>query len=257
MITTHTILDEIVQQKQKEVALLKQLKTYTDFEQMPHFNRKCFSLKQKLSASSFGIIAEIKRKSPSAGIIREEIDPIQQAKLYEKNNVSGISILTDFEYFGGTISDLAAVRNVSTLPLLRKEFIIDEIQILEAKAHGADAILLIAEILSEFQIKSFTTLAQSIGLEVLLELHEPAMLHRIHSEVDIIGVNNRNLKIQETTIQTSVDLFPFLPPNILKITESGIKSQEELSYLKEVGYQGALIGESILKNNLNIEKLCY
>jgi indole-3-glycerol phosphate synthase len=256
MITTHTILDEIVQQKRKEVTLLKQEKTYTDFEKMPHFSRTCFSLKEHISSSSFGIIAEIKRKSPSAGIIREEINPIQQALLYEKNQVSGISVLTDFKYFGGTIHDLVAVRTVSTLPLLRKEFIIDEIQILEAKANGADAILLIAEILSELQIKSFTTLAQSIGLEVLLELHEPAMLHRIYSEVDLIGVNNRNLKVQETNIQTSVDLFPFLPPNILKITESGIKTQAELSFLKEVGYNGALIGESILKNHLNIEELC-
>jgi indole-3-glycerol phosphate synthase len=257
MITTHTILDEIVLQKHKEVALLKQQKTYADFEKMLYFTRTCHSLKQNIASSSFGIIAEIKRKSPSAGIIREEIDLIQQAKLYEMNQVSGISVLTDFEYFGGTVHDLEAVRNVSTLPLLRKEFIIDEIQILEAKAHGADAILLIAEILSEFQIKSFTTLAQSIGLEVLLELHEPAMLHRIYDQVDIIGVNNRDLKLQETRLQTSVDLFPFLPPNILKITESGIKTQEELLFLKEVGYQGALIGESILKNHLKIEELCY
>jgi indole-3-glycerol phosphate synthase len=256
MITTHTILDEIVLLKHKEVALLKQGKTYADFEKMPHFTRTCFSLKQNISARSFGIIAEIKRKSPSAGEINAQLDPAKQALLYESNRVAGISVLTDQYYFGGSINDLTVVRSVCNLPLLRKEFIIDEIQILEAKAHGADAILLIAEILSEYEIKAFTTLAQSLGLEVLLELHEAEMIHRLYSEVDIIGVNNRNLKLQKTDLQTSVDLFPYLPPNCLKITESGIRTKDELTFVKSLGYQGALIGESILKNDLKIEEIC-
>jgi indole-3-glycerol phosphate synthase len=248
-----SILDKIIATKRDEIKDLKQNKSFKDFEKSIYFQTPCHSLKTSLRNSNFGIISEFKRKSPSAGFITDR-NVLDQVSYYQNNGVSAISILTDSNYFGGTIEDILLVKQEVFVPILRKDFILDEIQIIESKAIGADVILLIAEILSKEEIISFTTLAQSLGMEVILELNHAFLFDKIYEEVDVIGVNNRDLAQQITKIQTSFDLYNFLPSNSIKISESGIKTVDELIRLKEIGYKGALIGESILKNeNLLLE----
>lgn len=242
------ILDQIIAQKRIEVADLKQRFTYHDFENCTHFKRPCISFKQAIKNADFAIIAEIKRKSPSAGALKLDLEIPVIAKEYLELGATAISCLTDELFFGGSIHDLELLRASTNLPILRKEFIIDEIQLFEAKANGADAILLIAEILSKEEALQLTIIAQSLGMEVLMEFHERSQLTKINELVDVIGVNNRNLKIQKTSVQNSVDLIDFLPTAAVKISESGIKTNEEIQLLKSIGYHGALIGESILKD---------
>jgi indole-3-glycerol phosphate synthase len=244
----HSILNQIVVHKLKEVKILKEQKTFQDFEKSIYFNDKCLSLKEKLIEKDFGIIAEFKRKSPSAGkiVTNKSIDFYIEA--YQQNGAAAISILTDKIYFEGCCDDIYLNRKNIQIPILRKEFIVDEIQIIESKAIGADAILLIAEILTKKQIILFTTLANSLGLEVVLELNKSSMLEKIYSEVDVIGVNNRDLSIQKTDLNTSFNINSYLPSNICKISESGITNKNEIIALKNSGFHGALIGESILKN---------
>lgn len=244
-----TILDTIIDHKRLEVDALKRKFKYTDFEESPLFSAPVVSLKSSILSRNFGIIAEIKRKSPSAGAINETIDVVQQGKLYEKSGAAAISCLTDNTFFGGSINDLKMLKEEVSIPVLRKEFIIDEIQLFEAKAAGADAILLIAEALEAEHALHLTIIAQSLGLEVLMECHDKKNLAKINDQVDIIGVNNRDLHLQKTAIESSFDLYPYLPENIVKISESGIKSRDEILKLSALGYQGALIGESILKQN--------
>lgn len=241
-----TILDTIVANKRLEINALKLNKSYSDFESSPLFNRKTISLTAKIKSQEFGIIAEIKRKSPSAGDINPNMDIIEQGIIYQDNNVSGISCLTDEVFFGGTITDLIALRRVVTTPILRKEFILDEIQLFESKAAGADAILLISEILDEKQALHLTIMAQQLGLEVIMECHDKTHLDFINDQVDIIGINNRNLHLQKTDLATSFELYPFLPKDKVLISESGIKTYSEILELSKTGYHGALIGESIL-----------
>jgi indole-3-glycerol phosphate synthase len=245
-----TILNTILENKRREVEELKKRFTIKDYEKMPLFTAETRSLKDSILNNNFGIIAEIKRKSPSAGSLNESIIPSLLGEEYEKSGAAGISVLTDFNYFGGSIEDVIEVKKNVTIPVLRKEFIIDEIQLFEAKAVGADAILLIAEALKEEQALHFTILAQSLGLEVIMEFHEKSQLSKINDEVDIVGVNNRNLKLQKTDISNSIELFDFLPKNKVLISESGIKTADELLQIANCGYHGALIGESILKSNL-------
>lgn len=244
-----TILDKIIETKLKEVKVLKQNFTYSDFENAPFFDHPSRSLTQSLKSKHFGIIAEIKRKSPSAGVINPDLNILDQADLYHQAGVSGISCLTDYHFFGGKIEDLLLLKSHSTIPLLRKEFIVDELQLFEAKANGADAVLLISEILNKQQILQFTIIAQSLGMEVILELHNKTELDKINDLVDIIGINNRDLKVQRTNIQNSFEMIHYLPKDKVLISESGIKTTEELLQLKENGYHGALIGESLLKND--------
>lgn len=241
------ILDQIIANKRTEIEQLKRDFSINDYEGFTYYNRKCISLKE--SISNFGIIAEIKRKSPSAGDIDPNLNPIFKVKEYEQFDASGISCLTDGNYFGGSVQDLEMIRPHTQLPILRKEFIIDEIQIFESKAIGADAILLIAEVLTKEEVLHFTILAQSLGMEVLLELHSPASLLKIYDQVDIIGINNRNLQKQETNLETSFEMIHLVPQNIPLISESGIRSQEELEQLQAAGFNGALIGESILNRS--------
>ena len=247
-----TILDTIVANKHIEVAALKQKKSYKDFEKSPLFSRDTVSLKTSITAQEFGVIAEIKRKSPSAGIINADINITEQGLAYQKNNAAGISCLTDQLFFGGTIADVQALREAVKIPILRKEFIIDEIQLFESKAAGADAILLISEILDSQKALHLTIMAQQLGLEVIMECHDKHHLDLINDQVDIIGINNRNLHLQKTDINTSFELYPFLPKDKVLISESGIKSHSEIIELMKTGFHGALIGESILnKTNPN------
>ncbi len=242
-----TILDKILKNKRLEVDELKTKFTLKDFESSPFFSQKTRSLKAALLAHPFGIIAEIKRKSPSAGEIIQ-LDPKELAKSYEIGGACAISVLTDFTFFGGSTEDLMEVKKVTHLPVLRKEFIIDEIQLFQAKASGADAVLLIAEALTEQEALHFTIIAQNLGMEVLMEFHEKSQMKKINSQVDIIGVNNRDLKRQITDINTSLNSIDFLPKEKIKISESGISNSNEIQLLAQAGYRGALIGESILKN---------
>lgn len=244
------ILDKIVIDKRKEVDLKKQLIPIEVFENTPFFNHKTISLSKKLRSSNTGIIAEFKRKSPSKSVINNTASVKDVAVGYELAGVCGMSVLTDEIYFGGTLDDLITAREHCNLPLLRKEFIIDEYQILEAKAFGADAILLIAAILTRAEIKQFSELAKSLKLDVLLEVHNEAELQKsIMPSLDLLGVNNRNLKTFEVSLETSKSLSKLIPDDFVKVSESGISSIEAIKELKPYGYQGFLIGENFMKTD--------
>lgn len=242
-----TILDHIIANKQEEVKLLRQNNSISSFIQQPLFSQATRSLKQRLFEHEFGIIAEIKRKSPSGGLISPDLNPVELAAEYEEQGAMAISVLTDHDYFGGSIADLVEVRSMSNLPLLRKEFIIDELQLFESKAAGADAILLIAAVLEKQQAHHLTIVAKSLGLEVVFEIHTLHELEKLNDEVDLVAVNNRDLAAQQTSLEHSFTLAPYLPNFAPAITASGIKTVAELDALKVAGYKGALIGESILR----------
>ncbi|MCB0462643.1 MAG: indole-3-glycerol phosphate synthase TrpC [Flavobacteriaceae bacterium] len=244
------ILDNIVKDKLKEVSLKKELIPTQVLEQTPFFDRKTISLVKKLRASSTGIIAEFKRRSPSKPLINDTANVDNVAIGYEHAGVCGMSVLTDEIYFGGTLDDLITARQSCNLPLLRKDFVIDEYQLLEAKAFGADVILLIAAILTREEIKQFSELAKSLQLDVLLEVHNEAELHKsIMPSLDMLGVNNRNLKTFEVSLDTSKTLSNIIPDDFVKVSESGISSIEAIKELQPYGYQGFLIGENFMKTD--------
>ena len=244
------ILDKIVVDKRKEVALKKELIPTSQFEGSVLFDRSTISLAQALRNSDTGIIAEHKRRSPSKSVINQGLNVQDVAKGYEDAGVCGMSVLTDGKYFGGSLDDLLLARSACNLPLLRKEFIIDEYQLLEAKAYGADVILLIAAILSREEIKQFSELAKSLQLDVLLEVHNEAELAKsIMPSIDMLGVNNRNLKTFEVSLEASKKLSEKIPTDFVKVSESGISSVTAIQELKPYGYQGFLIGENFMKSD--------
>lgn len=244
------ILDLIITDKKIEVNQRKNLFPLAYWESSPLFERKTKSLAKSLKASNSGIIAEHKRRSPSKQNINSSLSVEEVAKGYENAGVCGMSILTDGKYFGGSLDDLTIARAVSDFPLLRKEFIIDEYQIIEAKAFGADAILLIAAILSPQEILSFSKTAKSLGLDVLLEVHNLNELEKsIMSSIDLIGVNNRNLKTFKVSLETSRSLAEKIPAEFVKVSESGISEVASIKKLKALGYQGFLVGENFMKTD--------
>ena len=243
-----TILEKIINSKIEEVKVLKNQYSIKDFEKRSLFQRKTESLKIRLELSHHGIIAEHKRKSPSKSIINNDIKLEEVILGYDTANVSGISVLTDKKYFGGNTNDLLKARELTKIPIIRKEFIIDEFQILEAKACGADVILLIAACLNEKQIKNLSEFAKSLNLEVLIEIHNNQELEKcLLNSIDIIGVNNRNLKTFEVDIENSINLSEIIPENFVKISESGISSAKEISILRKHGFKGFLIGETFMR----------
>ncbi len=243
-----TILDKIIADKKVEVALRKQLFPFAYWEASPIFERETISLSQNLRNSSSGIIAEHKRRSPSKQNINSSLSVLDVAKGYEDAGVCGMSVLTDGKYFGGALEDLNISRAVTDFPLLRKEFIIDEYQLIEAKAHGADVILLIASVLTREEIKQLSTAAKNLGLEVLLEVHNLAELEKsIMPSLDLLGVNNRNLKTFEVDLNTSKTLAEKIPDDFVKISESGISNSAAIIDLKKYGFQGFLVGENFMK----------
>ncbi len=243
------ILDKIVRDKRIEVNAIKQIMPVEFLQKSSLFSRKVYSLSASIQSGS-GIIAEFKRRSPSKQVINQKSSIIDVVSAYEKAGVSGVSILADTKYFGGALEDLILARNTIDKPILRKEFIIDPYQIYEAKAFGADAILLIASILTENEIVNFSKLANKLNLEVLLEVHNEEELHQSDLQfVDMIGVNNRNLKTFEVSIEKSKSLSKLIPVNKVKISESGINSIETIRELKEFGYLGFLIGENFMKTD--------
>lgn len=244
------ILTKIVNDKRIEVNLRKQLIPIKQLEHSILFERETVSLAKKLKASNTGIIAEHKRRSPSKQVINHDLNVFDVAKGYEDAGVCGMSVLTDGKYFGGSLDDLLTARASCNLPLLRKEFIIDSYQIIEAKAYGADVILLIAAILTKEEIKTFSELAKSLNLDVLLEVHNETELHKsIMPSLDMLGVNNRNLKTFEVSLETSKQLSDLIPNDFVKVSESGISHIETIKTLQPFGYKGFLIGENFMKTN--------
>lgn len=244
------ILEKIVADKYKEVDLKQSLISIKQLENASLFDNATTSLAAALKASATGIIAEHKRRSPSKGTINQDTNVGQVAKAYKKAGVCGMSVLTDIKYFGGSLEDLQLARASVDMPLLRKEFVISEYQIVEAKANGADAILLIAAVLSKKEIKSFSELAKSLDLDVLLEVHNEDELHKsIMPSLDLLGVNNRNLKTFEVNLNTSKSLSKLIPDDFVKVSESGISSIKAIRDLMSYGYQGFLIGENFMKTH--------
>jgi indole-3-glycerol phosphate synthase len=237
------ILAKIVDHKKIEVAERKRQLSVAQLEAMPLFTSAGYSLKLNLlNPALTGIIAEFKRQSPSKGVINATASVAEVANAYTQFGAAGISVLTDKDFFGGSIDDLSiAVKN--PIPVLRKEFIIDEFQLLEAKAYGASVILLIAACLTPYETNSLAKFAKSIGLEVLLEIHDESELGHISEAVDFVGINNRSLKSFEVNIEHSLQLKNQLPKNILSIAESGIYSLETFILLKKEGFDGFLMGE--------------
>lgn len=242
-----TILDKIVENKKKELEVLTGLITVRELESSKLFSRKIISLSEfLLNKNRTGIIAEFKRRSPSKGIINSSSSVMEVTSGYFREGASGVSILTDTQFFGGSKADLLNIREKSNFPILRKDFILDEYQVIESRAIGADVILLIAAVLEKDKILSLSKLARSLGMEVLLEVHETAELEKVNLHVNLIGVNNRNLKTFEVNTDVSEKMAEKIPHEFLKISESGISSSGVIKNLRATGYDGFLIGEKFM-----------
>jgi len=246
-----TILDKIVLRKKEEVELAKQQVSIAQLEAAEYFNRQTYSFREfLLDPARTGIIAEFKRRSASKGIINDKVSVEDVTTAYAAAGASAISILTDTDFFMGKPADLIAARKVNSIPLLRKDFMIDEYQVLEAKAMGADIILLIAAILTPAEIQTLASLAKSLGLNILLEVHNLEELQRsINPNVDAIGVNNRNLADFTVSVETSFQLAEHIPAEFMKISESAISNTETIKQLKAAGFNGFLIGENFMREN--------
>ncbi len=250
------ILNRIIEDKKLEVRQRKAETPVKRLEKCPYFSRDTVSLeKSLLKKKTSGIIAEFKRMSPSAGRINRYADPVDITRGYVQAGASALSVLTDRKYFAGTRDDLMRVREVNRCPILRKDFVIDEYQVLEAKAIGADAILLIASVLGNSSIRELARQAHAVGLEVILEVHGPSELAYLNDWIDIVGVNNRDLNRMETDVQYSIDMAGMIPEDITMISESGIHDPETILFLKGLGYKGFLIGEYFMKQK-NPAKAC-
>ncbi|MFW6290286.1 MAG: indole-3-glycerol phosphate synthase TrpC, partial [Mariniphaga sp.] len=236
--------------KYKEVEERKSLYPLKLLERSIYYPTKPVSLKNYLlRQDKSGIIAEFKRKSPSKGMINAYADVEKVTVGYMQAGASALSVLTDQEYFGGKSEDLTTARKFNYCPILRKDFMVDEYQVIEAKSIGADVILLIAAALDKDMVCQLARLAKSLGMEVLFEIHHEEELEKLCPEIDIVGVNNRNLKTFEVDINTSVDLSSIIPDDFLKISESGISKPETIVNLKKHGFQGFLMGESFMKTS--------
>ena len=244
-----TILENIKLQKLKEVAERKVLRPQQLLEKSMYFETQCVSLSKYLkNPQHSGIIAEFKRSSPSRGSINPYADVEKVTIGYMQAGAAALSVLTDELFFGAKAADLPIARKYNYCPILRKDFIIDEYQIIESKAMGADAILIIAKMLPSADIAAFTNLAQSLGMEVLLEANtEREIFENYHTEADLVGINNRDLNTFEVNMKNSIRLAKMLPENIVKVAESGIQSVAVINELKNNGFSGFLIGEYFMK----------
>lgn len=242
-----SILDKIIVQKRLEVARQQEAVSLGALQRSELLERTPVSFRQALLASDTGIIAEFKRKSPSKGWIHPDARPEEVVVRYEQGGATASSVLTDGPFFGGALGDLCRVRPLVSLPLLRKDFVIDAYQIYQAKAMGADFILLIAAALSPSLVEEFARLAHQLGLEVLLEIHVEEELACICPEVDVVGINNRNLKTFVTDVETSFRLGEKIPAGYVKISESGISSPDTVRSLRQAGFRGFLMGENFMK----------
>ena len=242
------ILQEIIENKKEEIARRKEVFSIDLLESnCEEFDRKSLSMSNSIRESQSGIISEFKRRSPSKGWINEKADLLQITKDYQLNGASALSILTDNKYFGGKLEDIKAVRDSINIPILRKEFIIDEYQLFQAKLIGADAVLLIAAALEKKRFMELSDMAHQLGMEVLLEIHSEKEMEYIDDKVEMIGVNNRNLGTFVTDVKNSVAVVEKLPKDRVLISESGISSPSTIKMLKEKGFNGFLIGECFMR----------
>ncbi|MDR3094949.1 MAG: indole-3-glycerol phosphate synthase TrpC [Bacteroidales bacterium] len=247
----NNILEQIIATKRQELVSAKKMMPYSNIlrdAEEASLKNVSRSLKAALQQSATGIIAEFKRKSPSKGFIHEGARVEDIVSGYERAGATAVSILTDADYFGGSPDDLVAARKLIHIPILRKDFIIDTYQICEAKLCGADVVLLIAAALSKGQAIEFTAFAHHLGLEVLLEIHHAGELDYIHAPVDVVGINNRDLGSFVVNVQTSLELAAKIPPEMVRISESGISAPETVKSLQQAGFNGFLMGENFMKH---------
>jgi indole-3-glycerol phosphate synthase len=250
----HPRLKEILAHKRSEVKTLRK-------KGLPDTERKGFSsvrdFKNAISKpDGIGLIAEIKFASPSAGVIRERTDPCAIGRMYEASGVSAISLLTDSRFFGGDLTDLPRLKKAVSVPLLRKDFILDEIQVEESFLYGADAILLIARLLSRETLRTLIAASTEFEMTPLIEIHDRDDLEKaVDGGAEMIGINNRDLDTFEVSLQTTLDLAPLIPQGCIKVSESGILGKEEIGLLRSAGIQAALVGTSIMKSQEMTAKL--
>lgn len=245
------ILQRIIETKRREISDRKHEVTLAQLENSPFFEREVLSMSASLKANGpAAIIAEFKRRSPSKGNIFNEAKVLPVVKGYSEAGCAGISVLTDNDYFGGSLEDLVTARSSVNVPLLRKEFIIDEFQIIEAKSAGADLILLIAEVLTIEEVLQLSRFARSLGLEVLLEMHSESQIPKINDYLNIVGINNRNLKTFEVDLEASIRLLNQLEGDFLRISESGLSDPLTVVKLIHAGFQGFLVGENFMKTKV-------
>lgn len=251
------ILEKIIMHKKGEVAERISLYPTTLLQRSPYFQTTPLSLVSYLKRpDSHGIIAEIKRKSPSKGPINLYVDVEQTSIGYMQSGASALSVLTDNEFFGGSSADLTTARKFNYCPILRKDFVIDEYQITEAKSIGADAILLIAAALDPKQCRALAKYANELNMEVLLEVHNRHEAENYPNEyVQLVGVNNRDLRTFETSLETSISLAEIIPDEFIKISESGLKTPQDIELLRQHGFQGFLMGERFMRE-ANPAKAC-
>lgn len=244
------ILKEITEVKKEEIKNLKRKYSFNSFSSLEYFSRKTKSLKAALKKENkISIMAEVKKASPSKGVIKTDFNHLRIANIYLTSGADAISVLTDEKFFQGKISFLNEIRKLAEIPLLRKDFILDEYQIFEAKAFGADAILLISEILSELQIKDLTDCATEQNLDVLLELHSENEIPKIDfSKNNLIGINNRDLKTFEVDLTTTEKVLNKINSEIISVSESGIRNQGDIEYLKSLKINSILVGEHFMRS---------
>jgi len=240
------ILEEIVLTKQEEISAYR--KTIPDFQAEIKEIPPALDFRQALAGSGLAVIAEIKKASPSAGIIVEDFTPVTYAEAYSQGGANAISVLTDQQYFQGSPVFLQQIRATTKLPVLRKDFIISPIQIYEARALGADSFLLITAILSQEELADMLQLGRELGMEALVEVHDEAELTMaIEAGAGIIGVNNRNLHTFEVNLTTAVNLYPLIPTDTVTVAESGIRNPENAHRLRNTGFDAVLVGESLMR----------
>lgn len=243
------MLDAIVEHKRTEVLKRKQKRSIPNLSSFPFYSRSIKKMDEEVLAARPGIIAEFKRKSPSKGMINSTADPVEVALGYRAAGASAVSILTDRDFFGGSFQDLLAVRReLPDMTLLRKDFMIDPYQLHEAKAYGADMILLIASILEKSEVADLALEARSLGLQVLLEVHGPQELDKFHPSIGLVGVNNRDLKTFKVNTGMSLEVIRHMPAGVICVSESGISGRDEIQKLRKAGFKLFLIGEAFMKH---------
>jgi indole-3-glycerol phosphate synthase len=247
------ILERILATKRDEVAQAQKQRTLAemrrDAEQRRGVRNFVASIRSKLEQHRPAVIAEIKKASPSKGVLRDHFDPAAIAASYAQNGAACLSVLTDSQYFQGSLEDLAAARSSSGLPALRKDFVVNGYQIFQARASDADAILLIVAALSDAELSDYEAIAAALGMAVLVEVHDAAELKRALSlKTPLIGINNRNLRSFETSLQTTLDLLPQVPPGRIVVTESGILAEPDVARMRAAGVHVFLVGEALMRS---------
>jgi indole-3-glycerol phosphate synthase len=254
-IASEDILERIIAIKREEVAACKRERPYIAARRMAEATVRDdpprgfeASMRARIGQGAAAVIAEIKQASPSKGVLRADFDPPAIARSYERHGAACLSVLTDEHFFRGALNDLCAARAACALPALRKDFIVDEYQIYEARSNGADAILLIAAVLDDAQLARFESIAHELGMDVLVEVHAADELERaLRLETPLVGINNRNLRSFDVSLDTTLSLLPQMPPDRLVVTESGIRSREDVARMRAAGVNAFLVGEAFMR----------